>query len=169
MACDDAGARNPWQRFATGAPALAEAVAGRFAANLHHVLATLDPHGAPRVSGLEAPIRDGHLWLGMMPGSVKRADLARDPRFALHAAPIDVEMVEGDAKLAGVAIDVSDDEGMVALFLSGTDFDPTAGPGGGMALFVADLTRVTLTKVAGDVLEVRTWTPEAGVTVHEVR
>ncbi len=158
-----------WAAFTAAAPELAAAVEGRFAACTHHVLGTLDATGAPRLSGLEAPVREGHLWLGMMPGSVKRADLARDPRFSLHSAPVDATMAEGDAKVAGVAVDVSDDEELVALFLRGAAFDPGSAPGGGMALFVADLRRVTLTELAGDALRVTTWTPDGGTVVTEVR
>ena len=36
-----------------------------------------------------------------MPGSRKGADLARDPRFALHSGSIDPPGWQGDAKLSG--------------------------------------------------------------------
>lgn len=41
-------------------------------------------------------------------GALKAQDLRRDGRFALHANPGDGSMAGGDAKLAGVAVEVAD-------------------------------------------------------------
>src|SRR5262252_6462470 len=87
-----------WAEFEHQAPELATAVQGRFGAHLHSVLGTIRADGSPRLTGLEAPIKHGELWLAMMPDSRKAADLRRDPRFALHSTP-QTELVEGDAKV----------------------------------------------------------------------
>jgi hypothetical protein len=42
-------------------------------------------------------------------GAVKARDLQRDPRIAFHSATVDPELVLGDAKLGGRAIEVTDD------------------------------------------------------------
>lgn len=102
----------PWQSFADEAPDLAAATLARLAASRHHVLATLRRDGSPRVSGIEVRIVGGGLTAGSMYGSRKALDLRRDGRFALHANPGDGSMAGGDAKLAGVAIEIADAEGL---------------------------------------------------------
>ena len=96
-----------WAGFEREAPELAAAVQGRLTATLHSILGTLRADGAPRLTGLEVHFGEGELWLAMMPDSRKADDLRRDPRFALHSAP-DVELVDGDAKLGGRAVEVTD-------------------------------------------------------------
>ena len=75
--------------------------------HIHSILATLRHDGSPRLSGLETNFSEGELWLAMMPDSRKADDLRRDPRFALHSSP-QTELVEGDAKINGHAIAVTD-------------------------------------------------------------
>jgi hypothetical protein len=101
-----------WNDIETGAPDFAHAVRALFDAHRHKVLATLRADGSPRVSGIEVQFRDGQVWLGMMPGSRKAADLRRDPRLAVHSASEDPPDGEpgrwpGDAKLAGRAVEVT--------------------------------------------------------------
>lgn len=96
-----------WQEFAAAAPSLAERVHRRFASAETHILATLRRDGSPRVSGSEVDFREGSVYLGSMLDAVKARDLRRDGRFALHAAPGD-PAAGGDAKLAGVATEVTD-------------------------------------------------------------
>lgn len=68
-----------WSGVEAAVPELARRVRERFGAYRHHVLATVRKDGAPRLTGLEADFRYGELWLGMMTGSLKVADLRRDP------------------------------------------------------------------------------------------
>ena len=72
----------------------------------------------------------------MMPDSTKAADLRRDPRFALHAAPVDLELVDGDAKINGRAIEVTDPAD-IERFVAGLDEAP---PPSGVGLFRTELT-----------------------------
>jgi hypothetical protein len=95
-----------WSDLTSEAPELAAAVRGRFDAHLHHVLATLRPGGAPRLSGIEVRIGDGEVWLGMMPDSAKSRDLRRDPRLSLHSAPVETDLRDGDAVLDGLAVEI---------------------------------------------------------------
>ena len=74
----------------------------RLRAHRHRVLATLRRDGSPRVSGTEVQLHDdgpaaGMLLLGSMPRSRKGADMAHDPRVALHSNPGDGSMVGADA------------------------------------------------------------------------
>src|SRR5438046_1873805 len=98
-----------WSEVEKAAPELAAKVRERFDAHGLGLLATIRRDGSPRISGLEPLFSLGDLWLGMMPGSLKAADLLRDPRFALHSATTDKQVTEGDAKVAGRALPVEDE------------------------------------------------------------
>src|ERR687891_293156 len=98
-----------WRQFETEAPELAAAVRARFETTKHHVLATLRRDGSPPGSGTEVDFHDGDLTVGSMWEAVKARDLQRDGRFAIHANPGDGSLAGGDAKVAGVAVEVGDD------------------------------------------------------------
>ena len=141
------------------APDLAERIRLRFEGHIHAVLATLRRDGSPRLSGMEVPIRDGHLWLGMMPGSLKAADLHRDPRFSLYSSPDTEELSLGDARIDGQAVAATPEE--IDLFVSGHRM-PIENPAV-MALFTARISRATLTRVEGQELVIRIWSPTDGL------
>ena len=147
-----------WAHFAHEAPDLARRVHTRFESHRHAVLATLRRDGSARLSGLEAPIRGGHLWLGMMPGSRKAADLHADARFSLHSAPDNEELAHGDARIDGEAVAATQAE--VDLFIAGHRM-PVDDPDD-MVLFTTRITRTTLTRVVGDELVIESWTPTHG-------
>ena len=105
----DAGEVNgaSWAGFAQAEPEFADRARRRFERHTHHVLATLRKDGSPRLTGLEADFREGELWLGMMPGSLKALDLRRDPRFSLYANPgAGSGMGGGDVRVSGSAVEV---------------------------------------------------------------
>jgi hypothetical protein len=150
-----------WDELRAAAPDLAAAVRARFGANRHAILATLDRSGAPRLSGIEVVFWDGEVWLGMMPRSIKAADLRRDPRFAVHCAPLDIDLGDGDAKLRGRAEPITDPARKEAFAAS----LPHSPPAGEMALFRGDLTEVVLTRVTPerDHLMIDSWRPGTAV------
>ena len=153
----------PWGQFEVRAPELAERIRLRFESHIHAVLATLRRDGSPRLSGMEAPIREGHLWLGMMPGSLKAADLLRDPRISLHSSLDAEELPLGDARIDGRAVVATPED--VDVFVAGHRMpieDPTA-----MVLFTALISRATLTRVEGQELVIQVWTPSDGL--REIR
>jgi hypothetical protein len=96
-----------WSEFEVEAPELAARVRERLEAHGHKTIATIRRDGAPRISGTETELSDGELWIGSMLDALKARDLQRDPRFALHSASEDPDVWTGDAKLAGVAEEVS--------------------------------------------------------------
>lgn len=153
-----------WQDFADDAPALALAVRARLEATKHHVLATLRRDGSPRVSGTEVQFHGVELMAGGMPGSVKGADLRRDGRFALHANPGDGSMAGGDAKLSGLAVEVTDPAERAAY--AGAITPPTP-----FDLFSFRLGEVVLTSLhpEGDRLVIATWRPGQGVRTVDRR
>ncbi len=151
-----------WQKFADDAPELASAIRGRFEAARHHVLATLRGGGAPRLSGTEVNFQGPDLWIGSMPGAVKARDLQRDGRFAVHAHPGDPDgssMEVGDAKVSGMAVEVTDAE-------RETYRDESVPPGSFHA-FRLLLTDAVLTSVEDDQLVIRSWHEGSGTS--EVR
>lgn len=152
-----------WGHFEEQAPDLAQQIQSRFRSHIHAVLATLRRDGSPRLSGVETPIRDGHLWLGMMPDSLKVGDLRRDPRFSLYSSPDTEELLLGDARIDGRAVPATPAE--VDQFIAGHRM-PIENPDE-MALFTAHISRTTLTRVEGQELVIDTWTPASGV--REIR
>lgn len=146
---------------------LAERVQSIFDRHRHKTIATLRRDGSPRISGIEVSFTDGEIWFGGMYRSVKCLDLLRDPRFAVHSASVDPPADDpagwtGDAKLAGVAVEVTDPE-LITAALGG---QPAPGP---MHLFRADVREVVLTRVGepADHLVIETW--HAGKGTRTVR
>jgi len=135
-----------WEAFVADAPELAERVQARFATNLHHVIGTVRPSGAPRLSGTEVAIGTDRVTLGMMPGSLKLTDVRRDPRVEIHSAPLEDDLASGDAKLTGRLME-----------LDGTDREPA-----GAGWFELALQRVSLVRVEGDELVLVSWEPGRG-------
>lgn len=157
-----------WDDVTGEVPDLAARVQARFAATGLGLLATLRRDGSPRISGIEPFFGLGELWLGMMPGSRKAVDLLRDGRCALHAATIDREVTEGDAKLSGTALHVDDAEqcaAFAAAFSEATGYDPSAY--GEFSLFRLDVTDLTMISLApdGEALHIEHWSPAAGYTL----
>ncbi len=147
-----------WDGFEHAAPDLAARVRARLESHRHGVLATVRADGSPRLSGLELPIRSGHLWLAMMTGSRKADDLLRDPRFAVHSAPDAEDLPDGDASVNGVAAPAAPEER--AEFIAGHRF-PIEDPSD-MALFVGLIRRAVLARVEGDEMVIESWTPAGG-------
>ena len=150
-----------WADFERFEPSLASSVWDRFESHRHRVMATLRKDGAPRLSGMETPIRDGQLWLAMDTASRMAEDLRRDPRFSIHSAPDEEELWQGDARIEGRAVPSLDSE--MALFVKGHRFlieDTSA-----KALFTTHITRVVLVRVEDRSLLVASWTPDGGTNV----
>ena len=149
-----------WSEIESAAPELAGRARAAFDAHKHKVLATLRRDGSPRISGIEATIADGELWLGMMPGSRKALDLRRDPRLALHSAsddpPDDPATWAGDAKLSGRAVEV-DDPALLERLGAGDQADAH--------LFRVDITELVHTRVGdpADHLVIDLWREGAGL------
>ena len=153
-----------WSDFAAACGELAERMQLRFESHLHAVMATIRADGSPRMSGMEAPIRDGHLWLGMDRTSMKAADLRRDPRFGLHSAPESGELRAGDARIEGAAVPA--DDAQLATFMRGHHHEiDDATP---MALFTARIARAVLVRVDGQQLVVESWSPAAGLSERRI-
>lgn len=158
-----------WSEALHAAPQLADAVRARFEAHGLGLLATLRQDGSPRISGLEPLFALDELWLGMMPGSRKAADLLRDPRFALHSATTDRQVTDGDARVSGQAVVVEDaatTAGFLEAFQAQTGYAPPPGP---FHLFRADVNELSLVRPGGDHLAIEWWRAGGTVTRLERR
>jgi Pyridoxamine 5'-phosphate oxidase len=138
-----------WKDVEQAEPEFAARVRRLFDAGRHKTIATLRADGSPRISGIECEFADGELRFGSMPGARKGADLARDPRFALHGPTFHPEEGKeadwpGEAKIAGRAA------------LSGE-------------LFLADIFEVVITRLNPEatMLVIESWTPQRGLRVVE--
>jgi hypothetical protein len=147
-----------WSEFAAAAPALAERVQERFDAHKHKTIATLRKDGAPRISGTECQFEDGELWIGSMWKAVKALDLRRDPRYALHSATVDPDDWGGEAKLAGTAEEIHDQDLI-------RERNGEAAANGPSHLFRLDITEASTVGLddAKQHLLIEVWTPERGV------
>ena len=142
-------------------PEFAGRVRAAFDARAHKFLATLRRDGSPRISGIEMHFVAGEPWLAGMPGSVKFTDLRRDPRFALHSGSAEPDAFDGDAKLNGHAIPVTDPD-------ERADFAAKAGLAEhmGFELFRVQLDQVVLVALDArkTALVISSWRPATGLT-----
>jgi Pyridoxamine 5'-phosphate oxidase len=147
-----------WSEFEAAAPQLAERVRARLDARTHKTLATIRADGSPRISGIEAEILDGELWIGSMWQARKAHDLQRDPRFALHGGSDDPPGWTGDTKLAGVAEEITDQKRR-------REIQEGKAPPGPSHLFRLDLREVSTVGLDDErkALVIEVWTPELGV------
>lgn len=157
-----------WSEFAAAAPELAARVQQYFSRHPHKVLATVRRDGSPRVSGIEAELREGELWLGGMPRARKFDDLRRDPRLALHSGSDDPPRWTGDAKVAGRAVEVTEPE-VLRRFAAGAGGERGPSPEvGQLELFRVDIAEavvVRLGKPANHLL-IEDWAPGRDVRSH---
>jgi hypothetical protein len=143
-----------WAELRAEVPEFAEKVRLLFDAGTNKTLASLRRDGSPRISGTEVRIEDGQVSLGMMPASMKLADVRRDPRVAIHSPTLeppegDPRAWPGDAKLSGRLVEIP---------------SPEASPVAGAAYFALDVTEAVVTYVAdtGDQLVIETWDTRHG-------
>ena len=135
------------------------------------VLATVRRGGAPRVSGTEIDFRGQEVYLGSMLDAWKAKDLQRDPRLALHSATVDPEMPDGDAKLAGRAEEVTDQQ-TFDWFIGEELAEKGKEPPQPFHLFRVDVDEIVLTTLGGDPpdhLVIETWRERRGTTRVERR
>lgn len=147
-----------WSDFERDAPELAARVRERLDAHVHKTLATVRRDGSPRISGTECRFADGELWIGSMWQALKARDLQRDPRYALHSGSDDPPEWLGDAKLAGVAEEITDPDLVQRM-------NGEAAEGGPSHLFRLDVREASVVALndARDAIVIEVWRPGEGV------
>ena len=68
------------------------------------LVGTIRRDGTPRISPVEPLLWEGELWLSMLHGSLKAADLMRDPRILVHGIVTARDGASGEYKVRGRAI-----------------------------------------------------------------
>jgi hypothetical protein len=97
-----------WDEFALQDPEMAAYGEARFERTWLVLVGTLRRNGWARISPVEPFIVGGQLYLGMMWQSKKALDLLRDPRCTIHNTISDRQASEGEFKVYGRAVDVTD-------------------------------------------------------------
>jgi hypothetical protein len=156
-----------WQEFTDEVPEFAARVEARLRAFVHLTMATIRADGGPRISGNEIRFKSSHLYVAGMPMARRWDDLRRDPRVAIHsgsASPDDPSSWAGDAKVSGIAHEVTDPDQRAAF-----GSDEKQMPPGDFALFSIEPTEVTSIGLnpAGDALVIETWKPGRGLIRHQ--
>ncbi len=161
-----------WNDFEQAEPDLAIRVRRLFDAGRHKTIATLRADGSPRISGIECEFEGGELRFGSMTDARKGADLARDPRFALHGPtfhPTEGKESEwpGEAKIAGLAVPSGPIEAGESEDSEDSEDSDDDGPQG--EAFTVDITEVVVTRLNEEAtkLVVESWTPTRGLRLLE--
>jgi hypothetical protein len=99
-----------WADLERDAPQLATRARERLLHPGVLLVATIRRDGTPRVSAVEPLLLEGDLWLSMLWESQKARDLARDDRILLHSVVTGPDGSDGEVKVRGRAVPVTDAE-----------------------------------------------------------
>ena len=122
------------------------------------LVVTVRRDGTPRLSPVEPFVLDGDLWLSMLLGSLKAADLVRDPRVLVHGIVTGPDGGEGELKLRGTAEEVWDEPRQRRYAEAVAEALPWSPEVGRFHLFrvdVGDVTYVRYDSASGDQYVVR--------------
>jgi hypothetical protein len=132
-----------WSELADAQPRLAGLGRERLLDRGVVLVATIRADGTPRLSPVEPFILNGALWLSMLWGSTKAADLQRDPRILVHSVITSRDGGEGEFKIRGRARaehDVSIQRRYAAAVAAALGWNPEPGR---FHLFAVDIEQVT--------------------------
>lgn len=150
--------------LADRAPALTASITDRFDAARIGLLGTVRADGSPRVSPIEVALFEGGLFVGMMPHSHKRRDVARDPRVCLLTPVADHQDLGGEGKLFGALEQVADAvraERILRHHAAGGEFDPEAIAGSPM--FELLIAGAAWQRIDGEAWTATSWNPTDGL------
>ncbi len=154
-----------WEEFKKATPEFAALGEERFKQSGVILLGTLRRDGFPRITPVEAFIVDGHLYLGMIWQSRKATDLLRDPRCTLHNTIAQKDGTEGEFKLYGRAVEISDLDSRKRYcdrLFELTGWKPEEPE---FHLFSIDIHSAAFNRVEDEAVVARRWLPERGVEV----
>lgn len=131
-----------WAELEQRQPRLAERARERLVDPGVLLVVTIRRDGTPRLSPVEPLLLDGELWLSMMWGSRKAADLHRDARVLVHGVVTSRDGQDGEVKVRGQAVardGSATQERYAAEVSQRLDWSPTPGR---FHLFALDLEQV---------------------------
>src|SRR5262245_15574851 len=99
-----------WHELEAAQPRLGPLVEEKLIGRGGVPVGTIRRDGTPRISPVEPFLLDGELWLSMLWGSRKAADLGRDPRVLVHSVVASRDGGEGEVKVRGRCRDEPDPE-----------------------------------------------------------
>jgi hypothetical protein len=150
-----------WSELEQRQPGLAAKARERLVEPGVLLVVSLRRDGTPRLSPVEPYIMDGRLLLSMLWGSQKARDLERDPRVLVHGIVTGPEGGDGELKVRGRAVVVSDRD-IEARYAAAVSEDLGWSPEvGRFHLFDVDLEHVAFVRYdheSGDQY-VTTWPP----------
>jgi hypothetical protein len=152
-----------WEHFADRCPELATLVRERFGRDQLVLVGSLRRDGWPRISPCEVDFASGHLFLGMMWRSRKALDLLRDPRMAVHSVTTNKEGTDGDVKLYGRALEITDPalrDAFRAAIQARTNWAPEEPE---FHLFALDVERAAYVVFEDGTQRTLTWDPVRGL------
>lgn len=152
-----------WEEFEAACPDVAKIARDRFASDQLAMLGTVRSDGWPRISPCEVDFGAGHLFLGMMWRSKKALDLLRDSRINVHSVTCNREGTDGDVKLYGRAVEVTDAPLRSAFrdaIRARIDWSPEEPS---YHLFSVDIHRAAYIVFTGAGHQVAVWDPTAGL------
>jgi hypothetical protein len=117
------------------------------------LVVTLRRDGSARLSPVEPFVLDGDLWLSMLWGSRKAADLLRDDRILVHSIITSRDGSEGEVKLRGTALPEDDAEvqaSYAAAVGQSLGWSPEVGRFHLFCVDIADVTVVRYVDATGD-------------------
>lgn len=149
------------------APEIAGPMVERFRSAGLGILATVRSDGSPRVSPVELMFVGDGLHIGMMPGSRKHADVARDPRVSLLTAVADRHDLGGEGKLFGRlrALGRAEADEILRSGAAAAGLDPEALAGS--PVFELLVEAAAWQRVEGESWVSATWSSAGGVRRYE--
>jgi Pyridoxamine 5'-phosphate oxidase len=142
-----------WNEFEASEPRLAALGRERLLEPGVVLVGTIRRDGSPRISPVEPLLWEGDLWLSMMWGSFKAADLKRDPRVLVHSIVTGRDGAAGEYKLRGGAIEEGShavQSGYAREVRERIGWDPEPGRFHLFRVDIADVTFIRYEEEAGD-------------------
>lgn len=142
-----------WNEFEASEPRLAALGRERLIEPGVVIVGTTRGDGTPRISPVEPLLWEGELWLSMLWGSYKAADLKRDPRVLVHSIVTGPDGGAGEYKVRGRAIEESSREfqqGYAREVRERIGWDPQPGQFHLFRIDVEDVTFIRYDQRSGD-------------------
>ena len=156
-----------WGEFIEGVAAIGEEAEARFRKDQLVMVGTLRKDGSPRISPCEIDFADRRMLLGMMWRSPKALDLLRDPRVVVHSVTVNKDGTDGDVKIYGRTVDVTDPairEAFRAAIRERIDWAPDEPE---YHLFDIDVTGAATTRFDAGRQHLQAWDPADGLREWE--
>jgi hypothetical protein len=142
-----------WSEFAQDAPRLAGLGHERLIEPGVVLVGTIRRDGTPRSSPVEPLLWERDLWLSMLLGSYKAADLRRDPRLLVHSIVTSRDGGVGEYKVRGTAVAETSWElqsGYAAQVRNELGWEPVPGQFHLFRVDLADVTFIRYEEQTGD-------------------